>query len=229
MNYIPPKRQMPEGFAAVAVDKGIHELRQLYRASGDVVRRWLEEAGITKGRSLRPMPADFTERAKELNRTELRMHYRATTATVYRWIKEAGVGHLIPPPKGTRPLPDDFAELAKVMTCFGLEKHYNCSSDTVKRWTRESGVTPISQWEKPRQRKPQKLPERRLKPVMVTPRVRSMYDEAAEALRRDRWAVFRCDERGRYSLAGDFWRVGNVICTPDELLQRAERCRRKAA
>lgn len=57
----------------------------------------------------------------------------------------------------------------------------------------------------------------------------SMFDEAADALRRERFVVFRCDDRGRADQKGEFWRLGNTLLTPDELLQRAEKYRRKVA
>jgi hypothetical protein len=36
-------------------------------------------------------------------------------------------------------------------------------------------------------------------------------------------AVYRCTETGRADPKGKFWRFGNAVLTPDELIARAER------
>ncbi len=60
-------------------------------------------------------------------------------------------------------------------------------------------------------------------------RASSIYDEAAGVIQRERFAVYRCEDNGKANPNGKFWRVGNVVLTPDELLERAERYRRRAA
>ena len=65
--------------------------------------------------------------------------------------------------------------------------------------------------------------------AIIRDKPRSIWDDAADVLRAERWAVYRCDEKGKADLKGRYWRAGNVILSPDDLLAKADRYRRRAA
>lgn len=187
----------------------------------------------------RPMPADFPQVAPHLRFNALLDRYKAGASAVYRWLKEAGVecqhGQKL------RPVPADFAEQCAELTKVQLQAHYRAHSDCVRRWLTEAGLSAKSyvapaRPEKCRAALPKSSPrpqilnqmgQRNL--VLRDARIKSIWDEAADTLRAERWTVFRSNERGAYCEKGQHWRVGNVVITPDELLLRAERVRRKAA
>lgn len=199
----------------------------------------------TKGPEKRvpvPPPHDLREMAKAMNKTMLRQHYGIGEDRLETWLRETGVV----PAKGLcirrRHLPDDFAEIAPSMSQMALSKLYKVDWTTIKRWKEEAGVETMDPNELRRRnlrREPQqnnRLPSHSFVfkgssaiPVVRDSRLFTLYDQAADELRRNRWAVHRCDDRGRYCEKGKLWRVGNVICTPDELLQRAARYRNRAA
>ena len=182
----------------------------------------------TQHNQLRPVPADFLQVAPGKPQNWLKQHYRTSLKCVVRWQKETGVERCNggpPPPKARRPVPDDFAEIARTRYFNDLIKHYRTGQNVVRRWIKESGV-------QPGKKLAANLLERAGQPwvsKLTDMRQKTIYDDAADELRRNRWIVYRCTHKGVYSKKGDYWRVGNIVCTPDELLQRADRARRKAA
>lgn len=234
---IPAPADLAEMVAKLSVKKA---LMRHYNVTQKVIYRWASEAGLTlnDGRSAprdcRQAPDDFAARAPTMSKEALRAHYRVGPRVLERWFAEKGVQ----PSSATKPrrvLPQGFAKIAPTMVFQDLMAHYSVSKVVISRWLEETGTRPL-------QLVRTALPKRR--PVRghmnLTPtggrgvnfahvRQSSIHEDAADDLRRDRWAVHRCDERGRYEQAGNFWRVGNVVCTPDDLLERAERVRRKAA
>jgi hypothetical protein len=62
--------------------------------------------------------------------------------------------------------------------------------------------------------------QKRFAPVDSYSRDMSIDGQAAEFMAKDR-PVYRCNEAGRQDLAGLFWRCGNAIITPAELMERA--------
>lgn len=176
---------------------------------------------------LRPVPSDFLEFAPGKSTKQLKEYYKVSVRVIVRWRKETGVpgAAMSPPPLRHRPLPDDFEEQCLRKTKGQLILHYKTNRDVVTRWLTETGFEPriysgVGQISK----------MGRYKPCQVVQfHTKSMMDEAADILRRERWIVFRCNRKGEYAQAGEWWRVGNVICTTDELMQRADRYRSKAA
>jgi hypothetical protein len=53
--------------------------------------------------------------------------------------------------------------------------------------------------------------------------------QAADVLRRDRWIVFKANDKGRQDAAGKFWVCGRSLLTGEELIERAERAARRLA
>lgn len=173
----------------------------------------------------RPCPEDFAKKAPTMSIERLVKHYRTSRIAVRRWLAETGAPCLSVNNVSNieRPVPDDFAQVAPTMTFTALRRHYQTGEAVVRRWIKQSGVS--AKRHVPRWNGGYKLPHGHF----VEMRNYSAFDEAADILRRERFPVNRCDERGRYEQAGDFWRVGWSVLTPDELLERADRYRRRAA
>lgn len=176
----------------------------------------------------RPVPDDFLQVAPGKTQSWLKKHYRTSIKAVVRWQNETGVEKCKgppPPPKPRREVPDDLAEVARTRYLHEIIKYYRTSEKVLRRWMKETGIQPgkrlvMNTLERAGQPWASKLTDMRQKTI---------YDDAADELRRHRWIVYRCTHKGVYARKGDYWRVGQVICTPDELLERAERARRKAA
>lgn len=188
-------------------------------------------------------PADFAELCDTMTRTLLAKHYGVSYGTLLRWfdehssrLKRTGFyrGH------HKRPVPDDFAQLAPTMTHTKLRQHYGVDGTALRRWLAEAGVSPAvyvarrrpDTAERNRERRKGKAPARYHRGpqvVAMDSRRWSPVDLAADVLRRERWVVYRCDEKGVAKPEGLFWRVGNVVCDGDELLARAARYQDKAA
>lgn len=170
----------------------------------------------------RQIPEDFVEFADGKSLAQIIKHYRCAVRTAIRWRNECGlkpISENSPPPR-FREVPDDLAENCRTKSVNGLAKHYRTGHDTIKRWLAKTGLRASTF-------QPSSLGR------MGTPlygqmhytKMRTLFDEAADILRKERWVVYRCDERGEYAQGGKWYRVGNIVCTPDELLQRSERYR----
>lgn len=167
----------------------------------------------------RPVPADFVAVSERCtSRDAVAEHYRVSATLVARW--EADAGYRRPSHRAV-PIPADFAAVAPTMTKAHLVRHYRVSETTVCKWIAACGAAPMTmaQW------------RRALAGVggcdMAANdqfRARECHEIAANVLRRYA-AVFRCDARGKACPGGGYYRVGNAIITPDELLARAERKR----
>lgn len=173
----------------------------------------------------RPAPDDLLEIRATLRGTDkMARHYRASSRTVQRWLREAGDAPLrsLPPPANRRPCPDDFAAQVGGKTVNGLVDHYRTSRDCVERWLAETGLKPL-----PKAARVNLTPTLGRGVNIAAIRTWTIYDDAAAAIQRH-MPVYRCTKTGRADLDGTLWRVGNVICTPDELLARAARYERAA-
>lgn len=178
---------------------------------------------------LRAIPSDFAEKAKTMCRNQLVKHYRTSDKAVGRWADECGVHPL---KVMMRPAPADWEQLCAKHTAAELRRLLQADIKVIKRWIKETEIEPV-----PFDRKGIIPPNRRpnLLKQMGTPhkaiirdKPRSIWDDAADVLRHY-GPVYRCDERGRADQKGRYWRAGMVILTPDDLLSRADRYRRRAA
>ena len=122
-----------------------------------------------------------------------------------------------------RPAPDSFVMAAKVRSISELRSMYNAGHETVMRWFRDTGTEPFVA-----SKNKGAVAVRIKRGIIPGPPMKSEHDDAADMLRRHT-AVFRCNARGSYEQTGGFWRVGNTVLTPDELLQRAAKYRKDAA
>jgi len=181
----------------------------------------------------RAMPDSFVSFARGKNCYQLVQHYRTSEKVVRRWADEVGIS--LSNGRNGHPVPDKWEELAAVNTIVDLQRMFNVDRKVIKRWMAETEIEPVPFNRKgiiPVNRKPKS--ERAFK-VMGSPhkaiintRPRSIWDDAADVLRRF-FPVYRCDEKGRADLKGRYWRVGMVILTPDDLLARADKYRRRVA
>lgn len=180
---------------------------------------------------LRPIPSDFAIVAPTMPIYKLQKHYRASARVILRWLRVSGAPRTTFTPHNKRPVPADLAERAADMHVAALAKHYCVKDETVQRWLAETGCE-AARYVRPRKEQPTKerahsegrvLQLRAMNRLnLVTIRVSDDADEAADKLRRF-CPVTRCDEQGRFDITGKFWRVGRVVLTDAELIERAER------
>lgn len=227
------QRPMPYDFAAKAreFDRSMSKLIRHYGAGSNAVARWMKEAGIPTLKVVkRSPPADFAQIAPTMVMSALLVHYRADDATVKRWVSETGISPKARGNGGKRgaPAPEDFAQVAPTMGIVALAEHYGISHKTIKRWINETGIQAKPCNRRPSTNKAKQNVSRILPRQIVQTRISTIYEEAADTLRRERFPVNRCDDRGRFDPKGKFWRVGWSILNNDELLQRAARYRKAA-
>ncbi len=179
---------------------------------------------------LRSIPSDFAEKAKTMCRNQLVKHYRTSDKAVGRWADECGVHPL---KVMMRPAPGNWEQLCSMHTAAELVRLLQADAKVIKRWIAETEIEPVPYIRKgiiPINRKPNPLKQMGAPhKAIIRDKPRSIWDDAADVLRAERWAVFRCDEKGKADQKGRYWRAGMVILTPDDLLQRADRYRRRAA
>lgn len=241
----PPKRLRPTDFAEMAKVMQTRALCEHYGAGPSQISRWRRETGLggygSGGMVARPVPDDFRPLAATESNAALAARYSVSVSTIGRWRRETGIpstvlSHPTNPRKARRPIPSDFAKKAALYDSSALMRLYCATRRTVQKWREATGayfVRPARPVREPRPRPvsfKRQAPPRR-SPVIwkgppakaLPPRDTTFEGQAAEVLRRVA-PTHRCDERGR---AGDnkaalrFWRFGNVVLTPDELLQRA--------
>lgn len=178
---------------------------------------------------LRAIPSDFAEKAKTMCRNQLVKHYRTSDKAVGRWADECGVHPL---KVMMRPAPADWEQLCAKHTAAELRRLLKADIKVIKRWISETDIEPVPFDLKsiiPPSRKPNTLKQMGTPhKAIIRDKPRSIWDDAADVLRHY-GPVYRCDERGRADQKGRYWRAGMVILTPDDLLSRADRYRRRAA
>jgi hypothetical protein len=239
----------PEDFREVAATMGRRALKEHYGVGQDIVTRWFREIGGNPRSDMqhtrKPVPEDFTALAPSMTAVALQKHYGVGERVVVRWLKETGAttSRTYEKPGSIRPVPDDFARLAPRMTQVQLREHYRVSKLVLRRWIAQAQVRTAGSIVNRRESRPVRqafTPAFGPRPMVFKGhpgaavkqddlRLYTKYDEAADILRRERFVVFRCGPTGVFVEKGEHWRVGNVICTPDELLQRAEKYRRRVA
>ncbi len=160
-----------------------------------------------------------------MHQAALERHYDRSPRVIRRWLKLTGIKAAASPrhvavPK--RPAPIDFAEFANGKERSVLAAHYRASWGTINRWLDETSVEAVVRPTGTRE----KL---KIVPAPLPRATALQFDVAADTLRRNRWVVYRCDDRGKFCEQGNFWRVGNVVCDESELLHRAARYEALAA
>lgn len=181
-----------------------------------------------KKRACRPVPDDFLTFAPRKPQHILMKHYGASYRTISKWQKETGVERCppsVPPPAPRRPVPDCFFDRVRNSYFIDLVRYYKASEQTIRRWLKETGL-------KPGKTIYSRGLDKAGRPYVAkisTFNSKSIYDEAADTLRRKGWIVYRCTHKGIYLKSGNHWRIGNLVITSDELLERANRIRSKAA
>lgn len=239
----------PADFAENAARQGLGALRERYGRDTSTINRWAAETGVrpiksTGGRPARSIPDDFPKMAAEMSNLELMAHYACGSEMLYRWRRETGVKR-----RDRAIIPDDFAEVWKSKGVTALAAHYGRNHSTISTWIKKLGLSrPRGRTLTQQARKAAALPKPQVEFTRTPPpkrfvkpdafrttavdRVqRDMTDagRAADTLRRDRWTVFRCDEKGRATPEGKMWLCGRVLCTDVELIERAERAARRMA
>lgn len=235
------KRPIPEDFAARRAELVTWKaLCQHYGCGEGVLLRWLKESGHkTNPIKATPAPSDLAAMAKQMHVSALMKHYSVSRGIVERWLHQANI-EAAPVTKsmfGKRKAPPaDIMRIAPTMTKKELRLHYRCGFEVIDRWLAETGAKPMSyvEWRALTPVKSPIKPHPKVHAVglsanLATARIHTIHDIAADTLRRERFPVYRCDERGKQCVTGAFFRVGWSVLTPDELLAKAARYERKAA
>jgi hypothetical protein len=175
-----------------------------------------------------PVPADFKTFAPGRTINSLQKHYGVAERAIKRWRDQTGV-RLYDPAIDPRPrkgcaIPDGFADIAARESDRALARLYDRDPKTIRRWR---GLCGIERKKSAPKVKPQPAVQsirgRFTAPagmgVIPGPKA-GVEEDAAQHLRRI-CAVYRCTETGRADLKGKFWRVGNAVLSPDELIARA--------
>lgn len=236
----PNQRAMPADFPEKVAELS-HQalLKAHYRCGLAAIQRWLAELGVPRARPKANFTDDeFREAAQSMTRQQLAAHFRIGANQVRTLVSRTGAqpvqARFSPPPK-YRAIPGDFAENARTMTRNQLAVHYVAGWITVNRWLAVLGIAPVTVQPMPPKPKPPKqaprsaaaLPtvlHRKIAPTRTT----TIYDDAADLIRRD-MPVYRCTDKGGGDHKGAFWRAGNTVLTPNELLARADKYRARAA
>lgn len=236
-NHRPMPADFPEKVAELS-----HQalLKAHYRCGLAAIQRWLAEMGVPRARpKLKCTDDEFREAARTMTRQQLAAHFRIGANQVRTLVSRTGAqpvqARFSPPPK-YRAIPEDFAENARTMTRNQLAVHYVAGWITVNRWLAEMGIAPVTVQAMPPKPRPAKVQAPRSAAALPTvlhrkiapTRTTTIYDDAADLIRRD-MPVYRCTDKGRADHKGSFWRAGNTVLTPAELLIRADRKRSRAA
>lgn len=210
-----------------------------YGVSTMTVSRWRKKLGIKpmRRRDVRRAPDNFAVIASGLSYRQAQERWKISRGRAVAWYLEAGLrprrvrSDAAPPPKG-------FAEFVAGKAIGPLAAHYGKHHMVIRRWLRVCGITPPAYDQRgvkrPRQSKPfvRSVPERKPAPKgrTVLPAAARQAalpsgreEEAAQHLRRTYPSVFHCNETGRADLKGKFWRCGNAVLTPEEMIERAVR------
>lgn len=177
---------------------------------------WQSRSGVPAGNM--PPPADFDELFHNNSVMALRQICGRSGVTIARWIRERGLSR----PAGWRqPLeqaPSYFADAVKRgSTIAQLKEMTGKGGAVVRRWRTEALADMVV---KPQ---PRKLPALGHSVTRLTTPSRGYGEEAATFMQRDGWIVYRCTTEGRQSIGGKFWRLGRLVVTDAELVERAER------
>lgn len=142
-----------------------------------------------------------------------------------------------------RPAPEDFAAVAVTESSRELCRRYNAGRKLVARWREETGAFLSDAMKREIHGRPHRKPAS-VKPVVVKPpkapkrfitglvpqavaeikRDMSRAGLAASFMQRDGWVCHRCTADGRAMPGtGSHWRLGRLVVTDAELIERAER------
>ena len=223
------------GIRTTSIPSMIRRLRQIHGEHGVLVPHHKSDP---RPEQLRPIPDDFAALAPTLSKQAALKRWRVAFSTLQRWEQETGSmcqRYLRP----MRQPPENWAALCAEHTTAELIRILKMDRKVINRIASETGIAP-----KPYKAPPRPDARKAARAITVRPnlgqmgmtrvfhgdnRVKSLWDEAADTLRAERWTVYRCNDRGAYDVKGKFWRAGNAILTPDELLRRADKYRRRAA
>lgn len=185
---------------------------------------------------IRQAPPDFLEIGPTLTITDCQRHWGVSERVAQRWYRTAGIRPAKYIPTGHKiddPVPEGFAADARRMCPRDLQRKYHRGRLKVILWLSECGIEPtprdqsaiMRRYWQARPPAPKKRPPPVIRPQHVWKPIPgpdgSLHGQAAQFMRQYA-AVYRARESGRADQQGEFYRYGNVILTPDELLQRAE-------
>jgi len=232
---VKPRRPVPADFADKAKTLTVNAMMKHYDASRGTVKRWAAKTGVEPCKtcvyvSRRQFPDDFLTRGAGKSIRQIVQEYGVHRSTAQNWLKLSGL-RPVWENNGRRPIPDDFIEVARTSLRAELIRRYRASSETVERWIKETGVHVRKGGLGPRGGFVPNLGQMgQVHKVRINSlAIKTICDDAADTLRRERFPVNRCNDKGGFDPQGKFWRVGWSVLTADELLARASKYQRVAA
>lgn len=224
---------IPSDFAEQFAKLRRAEVAAHYGVSIATIRNWRQATGVEPTRFRLPMkaaPKDFAERAAGLSLRKLSEHYGVGEKVVRRWYRETGAPQKRVQRGAALEMPADFAAVAPTLAVYELERRYGRHYTTIQRWLRTLGILPKKA--PPHRGGRRSRPEPKRKPakkgtfilpgtMAIPPALIGREQEAAQFLRRFYPWVYRSTEQGAASERGKFWRLGNIVETPGEMIIRA--------
>mgnify|MGYP003500746558 FL=1 len=202
------------------------ELCKHYLVHKDVISHWRKLSGyVCQYQTALVMPPEFAALADKMSLAALAARFKIGKITAAKWRKKLGIN--IAPCKPFV-APEGFVEFMAGHILAEAAAHYGASQDSIYRYCKRHNI-PFARKPNTFQQKPFAGSWGKAKAAPLNQRSYGIHDEAVDLLRRYRWTVYRCDERGRQKDNGTLFRVGNVVCDGDELLVRADKYRRAVA
>ncbi len=215
------KRQAPPDYVENAAVMTMAQLSFHYSASDEIIRRWNKEHGIVPKRTRRPdMPEDFPENAHLTNRELVELYPGTGTHHYHQWRK--ALGKQKGPKKPEEYIPKDFTAKIGAMLRSEAAQHFGVSNTTIKSWCDKTGVH-HKVYDERHKRVALRIKKAKERQERMRPNPHDIYSVAANILRRERFIVSPCNKDGNYHQCGNYWRVGNIMVTSEELLERAKR------
>lgn len=127
-------------------------------------------------------------------------------------------------------VPNDFDRVGAGKSVAQVCAHYGCGVGVASAWLRSSGVERYrAKSSTPKPAKPKK-PKASLsamgqakQTLFIDVREDTPASRAADVMRGERWIVYRCNDVGAASQGGKLWRLGRLVVTDAEMIERAER------
>jgi hypothetical protein len=167
------------------------------------------------------IPEEFLSRGRDMRTMDAARHFNVSDKTIRAWR-----GRLGWPSKRieyNREMPSDFPEAGPKLTTKAACRRWGASWVVIHRWHRENGSEP-AKFDFAEAAKKATARRVTFKATMDAPRDGTLEARAADHLRTVGYRpVHRSDDKGGFDQGGTFWRAGNVVLAPADLIARAQR------
>lgn len=206
---------------AIAADQGVTKKRVLAFVVTHNLGPWVSRTKTLK-HTKRPVPDDFYSLAPTMTMKQAQEHYGCGGGVVARWYRETGIRSA----SASVIAPADFADMVTGLTYSEAGLKLGVSRDVATRLMKAAGIDPPKAFRAPPP--PLNKPKVSFKPsgpTLALDRIQrdmTVTGQAVDFLRRI-GPVWRCAERGKPDVDGQYWRRGSAVLTGDEVVERATR------